>query len=85
MTLPNTFWSNSVAAAVDSAALGNKVVAWEELSVHRYRAISIDPMIVWEGVVAVVGIVMAGRVYAGAALVADTETLSEDRSGLISG
>lgn len=85
MTLPNTFWSNSVAAAADSAALGNKAVAWEELSVHRYRAISIDPMIVWEDVVAVAEMVMAGRVYAGAPLVADTGTLSEDRSGLILG
>ena len=82
MTLPNTFWSNSVAAV---ELWGNKAVAWEELSVHRYRAIVIDPMIVWEDVVAVAGIVMAGRVYAGAPLVADTGTLSEDRSGLISG
>lgn len=85
MTFPNTLSSNSVAAAVGSAALGNKAVAWEELSVHRYRAISIDPMIVWEDVVAVAGIVMAGRVYAGAPLVIDAGTLSEDRSGLILG
>jgi len=42
-------------------------------------------MIVWEDVVAIAGIVMAGRVYAGAPLVADAGTLSEDRSGLILG
>lgn len=52
---------------------------------YRYRAISIDPMIVWEDVVAVAGIVMAGRVYAGAALVIDAGTLSEDRRGLMLG